>query len=80
VYTISGSIEEFAMSVMAPPVSQNRGVDELIIIEGGPTVILACEAHPSAFVPVTVYVVKVEAVELTTAPVVLFSVGDAFQT
>ena len=79
-YVISGSIDEFAIRLMAPPVSQKSGVEELITTVGGPTVMLACEEHPAAFVPVTVYVVKMEAVELTTSPVVLFSVGDAFQT
>ena len=46
---------------------------------GGPTVIEACDEQPAAFVPVTVLVVNAEVVELTTAPLVLLNVEDAFQ-
>ena len=47
---------------------------------GGPTVIEACDEQPAAFVPVTVQVVNAEAVEFTTAPVVLLNVDDSFHT
>ena len=73
-------MDELAINEIGPPLSQNNGVDELITIVGGPTVTVACEEHPAAFVPVTVYVVNVDAVEFTTAPLVLDSVGDEFQT